>query len=603
MQDDSISNASNVGRHSFRNRPQSFSDVNWLTPPNDTFPYNEVYKPLDIHRPEIRLMRLRANQRDTPIECQLIDNVSLPLPGALPSRIMQYNALSYCAGNPKDYQSLSVNGHKFHVFASLLTALNQWRLSFSDRLIWVDQICINLRDETERGLQVLRMKDIYKSATSVQIWLGGASKEPCSDLAFEFMTEFLNTNVEYVQISPHRRPCGNSASEDIHMQFQRPGTDQDVSRALQDTTSEFEPHNADLDRAIRWLRDRLHDPAYETIWAATLNILSRPVWRRCWVIQEIVTSTTAKILCGSRSIKWEPFMAFIYALWKAIPAEDPTATFSERRSSLGKRILDPILLDTLRRRDREPSNSSMSLFALLCCFRSWQAWDPRDKIFSLLGLLNAEQLQAYRITRDYSQDNTVAEVLVKTAKAIITTEKNIDILGSVIGDESSRGLPTWTPDWTRPVVSTTQHLVDFWISNLKFKNKLSEVTFLEDDRVVKMSVWVFDIIHFEAESTNYSDHKNSKESNLVENAMDPQLCYTNHNHVALTGGIQALVPTTVKPNDRICIPLGAQMAYVVRPSGKSYILIGKAHLWDCTGGKAFEEYKKRGDSIVQISLH
>jgi len=55
------------------------------------------------------------------------------------------------------------------------------------RLLWVDAICINQSDDTEKAVQVAEMHHIYQKATSVYVWLGPASDT--SDLAMSAMNE------------------------------------------------------------------------------------------------------------------------------------------------------------------------------------------------------------------------------------------------------------------------------------------------------------------------------------------------------------------------------------------------------------------------------
>jgi hypothetical protein len=56
-------------------------------------------------------------------------------------------------------------------------ALCYLRKEESGRVLWVDAICINQKDDKERGHQVGMMRDVYSKATEVLIWLGEASKD------------------------------------------------------------------------------------------------------------------------------------------------------------------------------------------------------------------------------------------------------------------------------------------------------------------------------------------------------------------------------------------------------------------------------------------
>src|SRR5436305_11520234 len=58
------------------------------------------------------------------------------------------------------------------VTENLLFALRHLRQSESPRVVWVDAICINQVQTTERNLQVQIMDRVYSMAKNVVIWLG-----------------------------------------------------------------------------------------------------------------------------------------------------------------------------------------------------------------------------------------------------------------------------------------------------------------------------------------------------------------------------------------------------------------------------------------------
>ena len=596
MQNDSNPDVKDRGPHSAHCDFYDSSESNWFTPPNDGFPYRQIYEPLNARGCEIRLLRLVAGKQDDPIECQLINNVVLPMRDSTPSAVLPYDAICYCAGDPSDYRKISLNGHSFNVFASLCAGLNYLRSPTDNRLVWVDQICIQLKNETERISQVLEMKEIYRNATSVQIWLGEASLTARSNLFFDLMDEFMMKYASCFKRDSQQRLWRSSRGEIFQRQLQRVNTDHGLLLHIPYRNGEAPFVRRNLDEASSWLVDRLRDPAYEAVWTATQNILGRPLWRRCWVIQEIVTSTAAQVNCGYRSINWIHFMALIVALCMAI-------TEFHAPAGLQNVISSPLLLDLLRDHRMNSPEQPVSLSVLLSCFRSWQSSDSRDKIFSLLGLLSAGQQQMYQLSPDYTQENTVVDVLVRTAKSIILAEKNFDILGCVVGDEISQGIPSWAPDWTRPVVHNAPH-PEYHVDLTSISRDLTpNVEFMEQNRVLKMSGWVFDIIkpHIDLFSNTHSkDHEQGK---ITDDAVESESFLSNHNKVLLTGGISALIPAKSFTSDKICIPVGAETAYTIRPREDSYILIGRAYFWGLTEGALVEWHKtwKHGP-LQMISL-
>lgn len=163
---------------------------------DDKFPYT----PLDRTTGEIRLVRLHmpivAND-DNEIICDLI---TTPLPQS-PS----YEALSYTWGSPENKRTIKLNGKPFQVTQNLFGALKHLRqrtvilhnkprtFPHTERMLWIDAICINQDDLDERNFQVRLMWHIYSVAGQVMVWLGEEGDD--SDVAME-MIRLLDKNYE-----------------------------------------------------------------------------------------------------------------------------------------------------------------------------------------------------------------------------------------------------------------------------------------------------------------------------------------------------------------------------------------------------------------------
>jgi hypothetical protein len=103
------------------------------------------------------------------VRCQLSD---YPL-GRSGDGAHLYEALSYVWGEPNTSLSVSIDGRRLHVTANLHAALQNVRNSLLERILWIDAICINQRDDEEKGQQIGYMAEIYSKASRVIIWLGG----------------------------------------------------------------------------------------------------------------------------------------------------------------------------------------------------------------------------------------------------------------------------------------------------------------------------------------------------------------------------------------------------------------------------------------------
>lgn len=133
------------------------------------------YSPFLDPNNDIRLLTFNRERKDV-LECELhlfkddSPNIS-------------YYAVSYAWGDKRKIRVLIVlNRCRFYVTANLASALTEFRDTFpAGRHYWIDAISINQQDPHERNHQVRRMKNIYKSAREVLIWLG-SDHEPEDDL-------------------------------------------------------------------------------------------------------------------------------------------------------------------------------------------------------------------------------------------------------------------------------------------------------------------------------------------------------------------------------------------------------------------------------------
>lgn len=84
----------------------------------------------------------------------------------------KYEALSYVRGSPEPVCAITINDHQVMINSHLHDALKYLRRPETSRILWVDQLCINLQDPVEKSHQVARMGDIYHKAFNVVIFLG-----------------------------------------------------------------------------------------------------------------------------------------------------------------------------------------------------------------------------------------------------------------------------------------------------------------------------------------------------------------------------------------------------------------------------------------------
>lgn len=128
----------------------------------------------------IRLLRLLpSGHKDAPVQCQLFSYCQQEV-----SQGDQfYEALSYVWGDENKTLPIFIGNQRFDVTENLHAALSRLRDHSLERVIWVDAICINQRNEEEKEKQIQLMARIYGQAYSVVVWLGEEADD--SDVALK----------------------------------------------------------------------------------------------------------------------------------------------------------------------------------------------------------------------------------------------------------------------------------------------------------------------------------------------------------------------------------------------------------------------------------
>jgi hypothetical protein len=209
-----------------------------------TFTYQPLQKPMDF-----RLLELRSGKQNETMQCSL-KHCSL-------TSNPYYHAVSYTWGSPGDVRDIELNEIIHPIQANLFDFLQQLRLTYGSVNLWVDALCINQNDLTEKSIQVPLMGMIYSCANSVLVWLGPQADG--SEVYFDYCNR--ETNPEAQAEKPFN----------THRQSLSAGSD---------TTS--------MSTAIASLQRRTY-------------------WTRTWIIQEIVLASDIHVFCGDRSTHWPNF--------------------------------------------------------------------------------------------------------------------------------------------------------------------------------------------------------------------------------------------------------------------------------------------------------
>ena len=154
-----------------------------------------LYQPLPPIRklgrtpPFTRLMTLAPGDAADPLHCSLdVINIENPPP---------LEALSYVWGDSTALSPMLCDGRPISITANLEQVLRHLRFPIQPRYLWVDAICIDQENIDERTRQVQDMRQVYKRATRVIVWLGikTAGVEQAFDLA-QRLVEIHNTQTQ-----------------------------------------------------------------------------------------------------------------------------------------------------------------------------------------------------------------------------------------------------------------------------------------------------------------------------------------------------------------------------------------------------------------------
>ncbi len=276
---------------------------------------------------------------------------------------------------------------------NLVAAMRHLRHKHNPRVVWVDALCINQKDDAEKGPQVSMMGEIYRLATRVVAWLG--PERDNSNRAMEMM-EYIGSQVE--------------------VDFK--------TQSMQPVNGCTDPYMADLSYLLPLSIEDLQ---------AIYHLLNRQWYERLWIRQEIyLANPQAAVLCGFREVKWIFFRHGLFLMSRKLKPmfEQLQALLHRLRYLRGftfQRM--PVVLWDLRKQ-----------------FGSCQCSDPRDWIYGVISLLDAKGKSLVPFP-DYQKPHS--QVYTEIALKYCQYYDNVNILRSC-EIQKDPIVPSWVPDWSKP---------------------------------------------------------------------------------------------------------------------------------------------------------
>ncbi|KAH8783438.1 heterokaryon incompatibility protein-domain-containing protein [Diaporthe sp. PMI_573] len=381
-----------------------------------------TYESLNQGHREIRLVRFVPSVVSVNGPGDLPETISLELRHVSLNDDITYAALSYTWGSARDAIEISLNGARLYITKNLRTALQRFRDDRLDSWLWIDAICIDQSNSSEKAWQVIEMREIFSRASVVYIWLGLGCAE--SDFAMDFVS----------RLGPTALAC------DAAILWNNTTMKEEVSCYIEKRVA-----SQDFDDALR---------APSLLKAGISNILMRDYWHRIWTFQELALSKEAVVSVGTRSVALEIFDATFTAIWYCLKSRlySMCPKWEQFGSGLGLNLYRIKGLDIHRYLRQSLAPTTMRLADVLweTCGAPdrphYTATDPRDILFGLLGVLPQEQAKGLRV--DYSKSFVqVFTVLTRTLISDGDKDRSSFHLDWCNPGETTGSLPTWVPDW------------------------------------------------------------------------------------------------------------------------------------------------------------
>ncbi|KFA53018.1 hypothetical protein S40293_05933 [Stachybotrys chartarum IBT 40293] len=264
----------------------------------------------------------------------------------------EFAALSYHWGSSQTLDKVHVDqGGTIPITLNLFIALRYLRNADQDRKLWIDALCINQQSEEEKNYHVRWMGKVFEKASQVIVFLGHLAQGD---------SRAINN---LVQIGKCIRP------------------------------SWTEPSYTIIKNRKSFLRDNTPKLSSERIQEID-SIMSRPIFTRIWVIQELLLMKDPKrsiLQCGGKSVCWDDFRKGYWVMATNPPRHitRPGSVLSASKLMSGSAhfICNP-------KYKVELSDVFYELTRFGCT-------EPVDRVFGILELLKKSDKQL-QVTVDYS---------------------------------------------------------------------------------------------------------------------------------------------------------------------------------------------------------
>jgi hypothetical protein len=412
---------------------------NVLSSPDPTAPL--TYETLPTPQ-SIRLLKLPRKEEFSLLP---ISGISVTIHTYALEDAPPFNALSYTWGKPyqetsdDDPESLpefvriiKCNGIKIKVTQNLFDGLVSFKQLGIGGFLWVDAVCINQADLNERSSKVLLMGEVYSQAENVLVWLGHHA---------EGIEEFSWATTDFL----------------------------DLVQSPDDPTFVRSPYTVSglLDEPF-WVEHGLEWPAAKLVKVYDFYISCR--WfSRMWVFQEVALAKNVRFFCGRTELSLQRTMLFAMLLrrvgWLSAVAGMASVNKGDAREWLTEIL---IVWNVTTQWDFGLTSDPVSglwtegimngpiseLYMLLWLCRRYSCFDPRDKIYALLGFISRKLSRRSISIVNYVRPDykTEANILFTNVMSfILSNSTTLDLVGDTRRSAPNLNpyqLPSWVIDFS-----------------------------------------------------------------------------------------------------------------------------------------------------------
>ena len=389
-----------------------------------------TYSPLKNDR-SIRLIS-HLSSTDGRVRCTL-EEVEL---GQGPA----YDCLSYTWDNPL-YQKymqhpriydenakfdIYCNGCLFPIAENLKDALlelgkNNGRGSLQrQQKLWIDAVCINQKNEEEKGRQIGMMSLVYDKAKSVVVWLGPEMPDdPGLKEAMLVMERLSHIPPERLKTAVLSSLSHSDTYENLGIEF------------------------------IRYQQ-----------WICFGAFILRRWFGRMWVLQETFFARNFIVFCGSNILPWSKISSAVRALKHSslgtMLNERMEDTAIEKPSTRSEYIINH-LSNQVRFEDYRTTALPLTLERLLADSRYFGAGEAQDRVFAVLNMWKPKWQRSNdeEKTADFLLKDSIPSGAYERASIVAIRETGDLNLLSLVEDRKWRiipDLPSWVPDLSAPPV-------------------------------------------------------------------------------------------------------------------------------------------------------